>query len=107
MLREGVRNNRIEGSLMYMYFPSFSLENKLFGIHQTSFCLFRHLSFRAENTFGVYFFPSDICARQIVWVVRVCYKIGNRDRGGGGQNVPNARRGGNSPRKLPLENLDF
>ena len=31
-------------------------------------------------------------------------KIENRDRGG--QNVPNAR-GGNSPRKLPLEDLDF
>ena len=27
--------------------------------------------------------------------------------GGGGQNVPNARGGGNSPRKLPLEDLDF
>ena len=26
---------------------------------------------------------------------------------GGVQNVPNARGGGNSPRKLPLENLDF
>ena len=31
--------------------------------------------------------------------------LGHRDRGG--QNVPNARGGGNSPRKLPLENLDF
>ena len=31
--------------------------------------------------------------------------LGDRDRGG--QNVPNARGGGNSPRKLPLENLDF
>ena len=37
MLREGVPNNHLEGSLVYMYFPSFSLENKLFGIHQTSF----------------------------------------------------------------------
>ena len=27
--------------------------------------------------------------------------------GGGGQNVPNARGGGNSPRKLSLESLDF
>ena len=32
--------------------------------------------------------------------------IGDRDRGG--QNVPNARGGGgNSPRKLSLESLDF
>ena len=32
--------------------------------------------------------------------------VGNRDRGG--QNVPNAGGGGgNSPRKLPLEDLDF
>ena len=29
------------------------------------------------------------------------------DRGGGGQNVLNARGGVNSPRKLPLEDLDF
>ena len=35
-------------------------------------------------------------------------RVGDRDRGGGGgQNVPNARGGENSPRKLPLEDLDF
>ena len=32
MLREGVPNNHLEGSLVYMYFPPFSLDNKLFGI---------------------------------------------------------------------------
>ena len=30
-------NNHLEGSLLYMYFLSFSVENKLFDIHQTSF----------------------------------------------------------------------
>ena len=44
------------------YFPSsfsfFSIENKLFGIHQTSFfACWRTWVCRAENTFGVYFFP--------------------------------------------------
>ena len=34
MLRERVPNNHLEGSLVKMYFPSFSLENKLFGIHK-------------------------------------------------------------------------
>ena len=31
--------------------------------------------------------------------------LGDRDRGG--QNVPNVRGGGNSPRKLSLESFDF
>ena len=33
MLRERVPHKHLEGSLVYMYVPSFSLENKLFGIH--------------------------------------------------------------------------
>ena len=32
-----VPNNHLEGSSVYVSFPSFSLENKLFAIHQTSF----------------------------------------------------------------------
>ena len=49
------------GRLFGVYvFPLFSLENKLFGIHQTSFfACWGTWILRAENTFGVYFFPSD------------------------------------------------
>ena len=37
MLCEEVPSEHLEGSLVYMPFSFFSLENKLFGIHQTSF----------------------------------------------------------------------
>ena len=43
---------------MYMYFASFSLENKLFGIHQTSFLPVETLEFSELKTPSVYtFFP--------------------------------------------------
>ena len=65
MLRKGVPHKHLEGSLVYMYFPPFSLENKLLGIHQTSFlACWGTWVFRAENTFGVYFFPSDRIAQK-------------------------------------------
>ena len=44
---EGVPHKHLEGSLVYMYFPSLSLENKLFGIHQTSFLPVEALSFQS------------------------------------------------------------
>ena len=43
---------------MYMYFPAFSLETKLFGIHQTSFLPVEALEFSELKTPLVYaFFP--------------------------------------------------
>ena len=45
---------------VYMYFPSVSLEHKLFGIHQTSFLLAEALEFSEPKTPLVYtFFPSN------------------------------------------------
>ena len=53
ILREGVPHKHLEASLVYMHFPSFPLENKLFGKQhcntKTVFCLLRHLRF--QNTF--------------------------------------------------------
>ena len=43
-----VPHKHLEGSLVYMYFDSFSLENKLFAIHQTLFLPVE--VFRAENS---------------------------------------------------------
>ena len=45
MLREGVPHKHLEGSSVYMYFPCSSLENKLFGTHQTSFLPVEALEF--------------------------------------------------------------
>ena len=46
---------------MYMYFPPFSLENKLFGIHQTSFLPVEALEFSELKTPLVYtFFPPKV-----------------------------------------------
>ena len=46
--------------LVYMYFPAFSLETKLFGIHQTSFLPVEALEFSELKTPLVYaFFPPN------------------------------------------------
>ena len=50
-------------SLFGIYVLSFFFPLKATFLVYTKpvFCLLRHLSFRAENTFGVYFFPSENC----------------------------------------------
>ena len=50
ILRERVPNNHLEGSLVYMYFPSFWYTPNLF------LACWGTWVFRAENTSGVYFF---------------------------------------------------
>ena len=68
MLREGVPHKHLEGSLVYMYFPSFSLENKPFGIHQTSFLPVEALEFSELKTPLVYtFFPPNTAALIHKW----------------------------------------
>ena len=56
ILHEGVPRKHLEASLVYMYFHSFSPENKLFGIHQSSFLLFEELEFSELKTPLVYTF---------------------------------------------------
>ena len=61
ILREGVLHKHLQSSLVYTYFPSFSLENKLFGRHQTSFLPFEALEFSELKTPLVYTFcPSNL-----------------------------------------------
>ena len=45
---------------MYMYFPPFSLENKLLGIHQTSFLPIEAREFSELKTPLVYIFHFDL-----------------------------------------------
>ena len=47
-----------------MYYPSFSLENKLLGIHQTSFLPVEALEFSVLQTPLVYTFPSEFRVSQ-------------------------------------------
>ena len=51
----------LEASLVYMYFPAFPLENKLYGIHQTSFLPVKELDFSELKTPLVYtlFLPKE------------------------------------------------
>ena len=57
-----------------MYFPSCSLENKLFGIHQTSFCLLRHLSFQSCKHLWCMLFPSDAWLEEMQHRLNLCIK---------------------------------
>ena len=48
ILREGVPHKHLEASLVKMYFPSFSLENKFLLVHtKPLLCLLRNLSFQS------------------------------------------------------------
>ena len=55
-----VPHRHLEGVLVYTYFPSFSLENKVFGIHQTSFLPVVALEFSELKTPLVYTFFAPI-----------------------------------------------
>ena len=59
ILSEGVPNNHLESSLVYMYAPSFSLENKLLVYTKPLFCLLRHLSFQSWKHLWCILFPSE------------------------------------------------
>ena len=64
---------------MYMYFPPLSLENKLYGIHQTSFLPVAALELSELKTPLVYIFPSEDrvggsqCLRDTAWPLTVSH----------------------------------
>ena len=53
-----------------MYFPSFSLENKLFAIHQTSFSPVEELEFSELKTPLVYTFSPPIIENNLCNAIR-------------------------------------
>ena len=56
ILREGVSHKHLQDALVYMSFPSFSLENNpVWYTPNLFFACWGAWVFRAENTFGVYF----------------------------------------------------